>query len=238
MGRVYLPAEDLDRFGVDEAELLAGRPGRLLSVDARESLAAKNLAPAAAAAGVEFTPLVGDPLEVGIPECDLLFIDTKHTADHLWAELTRHAGQVRKRIAFHDTEIFGETGEDGSPGLLPAIRRFLRENPEWTTIRHDRNNHGLTVISRDPADKKPLPPAWKQAWNFAKAMAKDVRSGHRRVSLEVAESRLAECLMCDQHADGRCAKCGCYLNELPTGDPGKVWYASEACPVGKWHQDQ
>ncbi|HZV49511.1 MAG TPA: presqualene diphosphate synthase HpnD [Candidatus Dormibacteraeota bacterium] len=27
MGRVYLPAEDLDRFGVDEAELLAGRPG-------------------------------------------------------------------------------------------------------------------------------------------------------------------------------------------------------------------
>jgi phytoene synthase len=28
MGRVYLPAEDLHRFGVDEADLLAGRPGR------------------------------------------------------------------------------------------------------------------------------------------------------------------------------------------------------------------
>ncbi|HZU18968.1 MAG TPA: squalene/phytoene synthase family protein [Candidatus Dormibacteraeota bacterium] len=27
MGRVYLPAEDLDRFGVGEEELLAGRPG-------------------------------------------------------------------------------------------------------------------------------------------------------------------------------------------------------------------
>jgi phytoene synthase len=27
MGRIYLPAEDLDRFGVGEADLLAGRPG-------------------------------------------------------------------------------------------------------------------------------------------------------------------------------------------------------------------
>lgn len=27
MGRLYLPAEDLDQFGVDEADLLAGRPG-------------------------------------------------------------------------------------------------------------------------------------------------------------------------------------------------------------------
>ena len=52
-----------------------------------------------------------------------------HTADQLTRELQRHAGKVRQRIVLHDTQIFGERGEDGGPGLLVALRAFLREFP-------------------------------------------------------------------------------------------------------------
>ena len=50
-----------------------------------------------------------------------------------------------RRISLHDTQIFGEQGEDGGPGLLPALRRFLREHPEWSVVYHTQANHGLTV---------------------------------------------------------------------------------------------
>jgi len=69
-------------------------------------------------------------LSVDIASCDLLFIDTRHTADQLTWELQRHAGKVRQRIVLHDTQILGERGEDGGPGLLVALRAFLREFPE------------------------------------------------------------------------------------------------------------
>jgi hypothetical protein len=90
-------------------------------------------------------------LAIEIDETDLLFIDTKHTAAQLYGELQRHAARVRRWIALHDTETFGERGEDGGPGLLSALQRFLREQPEWTVTYHSATNNGFTVISRGPA---------------------------------------------------------------------------------------
>lgn len=62
-----------------------------------------------------------------------------------------------QRIVLHDRQSFSERGADGGPGLLAALRAFLREFPEWSVVYHTPANHGLTVISRDPRDKPALP---------------------------------------------------------------------------------
>ncbi|RMH32221.1 MAG: class I SAM-dependent methyltransferase [Planctomycetota bacterium] len=82
-----------------------------------------------------------------IPFCDLLFIDTYHTFDIVCAEL-RHAPRVGKYIVFHDTELFGEVGEDGRrPGINEAIDQTLPIG-EWDRTEHYPNNNGLTVYTR------------------------------------------------------------------------------------------
>ena len=93
-------------------------------------------------------------LETEIDETDLLFIDTWHCYDQLYAELTKHAPKVKKYIAFHDTQTYGTRSEEfmgrvGSNGLLPAIIHYLIENPNtWQFKIHRTNNNGLTVIER------------------------------------------------------------------------------------------
>ena len=171
--------------------------------------------------------LQGDSLAVDIDETDLLFIDTRHTAEQLWSELDRHALKVRRWIVLHDTQIFGERGEDGGPGLLPAIRRFLNENPEWSVVHHTQANHGLTVLSRDPHDKPALPGTIKMAANFTKSLAAHVADGLQKVEAPELQQRLEICTLCDQRNDDRCSVCGCYLAEKAS------WRSSE-CPLGKW----
>ena len=77
----------------------------------------------------------GNVLEQEIDYTDLLFIDTWHCYDQLYAELTKHAPKVKKYIAFHDTQTYGTRSEEfmgrvGSNGLLPAIIHYLIENPD------------------------------------------------------------------------------------------------------------
>jgi len=215
------------RHGVSTVALLAGQPQRFVSYDLQDDPIAEVLKRKQERTDFEFRR--GDSLSVEIEETDLLFIDTKHTADHLYAELDRHAGSVRRWIALHDTQIFGESGEDGGPGLLPALRRFLRERPEWSVIYHTQANHGFTVISRDERDKPSLPGKLQMAANFAKALAAHVADGAKKVDLEVLEQRLEICSLCDQRTDDRCAVCGCYLAEKAS------WRAS-FCPLGKWKE--
>ena len=81
--------------------------------------------------------------------CDLLFIDTWHTRDQLAAELRRHAGDVRQWILLHDTTAFGELGEDGGPGLWPAVIDFLAASDgRWRIAKRLENQNGLTVLER------------------------------------------------------------------------------------------
>ncbi len=95
-----------------------------------------------------------DVLETEIDETDLLFIDTWHCYDQLYAELTKHAPKVKKYIAFHDTQTYGTRSEEfmgrvGSNGLLPAIIHYMIDNPDvWRFKTHRTNNNGLTVIER------------------------------------------------------------------------------------------
>lgn len=84
--------------------------------------------------------IVGDSLEIEVPECDLLFIDTHHVYAQLSKELTLHGNKSSRWIVMHDTETF--------PEMVPAIDEFIDENPHWFVKEILRNNNGLTILER------------------------------------------------------------------------------------------
>jgi len=170
-------------------------------------------------------PLSGVALEA---ETDLLVIDTVHSAAHLRDELAAWAGLVRRRIVIRGTQAFGEVAEGSDePGLRVAMREWMREHPEWSVIYHTRDQYGLTVISRDPADKPKLPGVITLAANFAKAMANYVADGLTNVSAEEYEARTQICTLCEQRTNDRCSACGCFLSK-------KAAMRAMECPLGKW----
>jgi hypothetical protein len=136
------------RLGVSTKGLLYGRPQTLVSYDYKWYDTADVLASAAHDAGVHFRFIHADVLSVEIDDTDLLFIDTIHTYSQLTTELQRHAHRVRRYLVFHDTTTFGTRGEDGGPGIWPAIEDFLFAHPFWQIQEKYENNNGLTVLRR------------------------------------------------------------------------------------------
>lgn len=99
----------------------------------------------------KLTFICADVLKVDIEPTDLLFIDSRHTFNQLQAELCQHSGNVRRWIAMHDLEIFGEYGEDGAPGLKYALGQFLNDRSEWRECYKSTANNGLVIIERSCA---------------------------------------------------------------------------------------
>lgn len=91
--------------------------------------------------GTAFEFILADSRYVNLPLCDLMFFDTVHSNEHLTAELSAHAGSVKKFLVFHDTETFRDE-------LMPAIDKFLDEHPEWELKEVFTNNNGLTILKR------------------------------------------------------------------------------------------
>ena len=216
------------RYGVSTIAMLSGKPKRMTSYDIAQQTEIgliQNMV-----RDTEYKFVNGDSLTVDIEECDMLFIDTKHTADQLLAELLRHRGKVRRWIVMHDTETFGEFGEGGKSvaGLRPAMREFMKRYPEWTVHIHKQNNNGLTVLTRDPRDKKKLPGVIQMAANFTKTIAEYVSDGMTNVSKSELESRLSECTMCEFRNNEQCGICGCFMSS-------KAKMRTASCPLGKWH---
>jgi len=114
--------------------------GRAGLVDEVIKIAADN--------GVDFKFVLGSTLDIDIEETDLLFIDTLHTYNQLKAELSRHGNKSRKYIILHDTVTFGEVGQGGQAGLLPAVEEFINETPHWQIFEHLTNNNGLMILKR------------------------------------------------------------------------------------------
>jgi cephalosporin hydroxylase len=88
-------------------------------------------------------------LECDISNVDMLFIDSHHTYQQVKAELDRHSDKVKKYIVFHDTTLFGLSGQDpGSIGLWPAINAWLDSSPQWKVKQEYINNNGLLICER------------------------------------------------------------------------------------------
>ncbi len=89
-------------------------------------------------------------LEVEIPHCDLLMVDSLHTQHQLTYELRLHANAASKYIVLHDTETFAEVDEFtlAPGGLRPVIDEFLSENFHWGIKSHHPENNGLTILER------------------------------------------------------------------------------------------
>lgn len=135
---------------------LAGKPKELISIDIVhpstyinhdpngcdielvEQLANEN--------GIDFKFILGSTLEVEIPVCDLLFIDTLHNYSQLKKELELHSNKVKKYIILHDTESFKDKGESNNEdGIGRALDEFL-EKGMWIIKERLINNNGLTVL--------------------------------------------------------------------------------------------
>ncbi len=136
------------RTGVSTRAFLFAQPKTLVCYDIQHYPTVEEiLRPISGKTRLEF--IQADTLKVDIEETDLLFIDTLHTGAQLRAELARHGNKARKYLVFHDTESFGEVGEDGrKPGLNEAINDFFDANPQWRSMERHKNNNGLTILTR------------------------------------------------------------------------------------------
>lgn len=213
------------RHAVSTVALLAGQPKRFISLDVNPSSEAEELR--ALAGATDYSFVVGSSLLADPVSCDMLFIDTIHTKEQVAGELARHAAGVRKYLVFHDTVIFGQRGEDGGPGIMEAIRDFLKSKDEWIVLNHFQNNNGLLVLSRDPADRRPLPPNMEMAGNFLEAAGRFIVNKGGKVTEDQLKERLEACVMCRHRNGQRCAECGCPLAR-------KAPQIGEDCRLGLW----
>lgn len=92
-----------------------------------------------------FKFIQGNSLEVVIPSCDILFIDSYHSGEQLLQELKLHAGKCGI-VVLHDTTTYAEVGEGQTRGLLWAVRKFVNETAFKVRVAFS-NNNGLTVLA-------------------------------------------------------------------------------------------
>lgn len=140
------------RHGTSTLAIATGEPKWFITYDIEIKETVKQIhAIAAIDCGVNMSVIEANDLEIEIPECDLLFIDTLHTYTQLKQELALHGNKAKRYIVMHDIVSFGHTNEDGSaegPGLLPAIIEFLEANPHWHVESYYFNNNGLMILGR------------------------------------------------------------------------------------------
>jgi len=99
------------------------------------------------AAGIQFEFISGDSLHVRLEPCDLLFIDSFHTYEHLFLELIRHHCRAQKFILLHDTDV------PTCPGMFHAVEDFLLDNSDlWDLEARHRESPGLTILRRKAPD--------------------------------------------------------------------------------------
>jgi GT2 family glycosyltransferase len=83
-----------------------------------------------------------------LDEFDILFVDYVHTGECVEKEIKAHAHKVKKFIFFHDTNSFGDVGEDGKEGIKKPILDFLLENEEWRILYCENKNNGMIILGK------------------------------------------------------------------------------------------
>jgi predicted O-methyltransferase YrrM len=128
--------------GCSTAAWLKCLPKKLTTVDIGRALDEDLYAEIAKSIGVDFKYVIEDDLKVVIEETDLLFIDTMHTPDHTYLELTTHAHKAKRYLAFHDVNPTRFGTQEG-------IDRWHDEQPvRWNVVYHDIEDCGFLVLER------------------------------------------------------------------------------------------
>lgn len=169
------------------------------------------------------------------------------TTPEILGWLAEHAPKAKRFLAVHNIDTHGEYADPkrrpdaANPdanllGLMPGVRRFLADHPEWSVVDHVEGDGGLLVLSKDDRDRPAIEPGpAEQALRYTRSKFSHWWAGGHFLPLPMAERRLDQCLVCPAMAkDRRCSKCSCYLVERPDGSPGKVFYPRDSCPLGKW----
>lgn len=153
----------------------------------------------------------------------------------LWSEISRQKMDDYGNPVFQ--EFNGAKRPVMIPGILPAIRAFCGNDPEWSVLEHIGNAEdsptarstgmGCTVLTRLAADRKSLPSTLQMAANFAKALASHVASGGQEATPEELRIRLMICSDCPNRNVDACSICGCFLAK-------KAAWATQQCPIGRW----
>lgn len=130
---------------------IAETKGSLNSYEMKLLDGVQELFDAAQAQGLDAHLHLGNLLELAKFEtADVLLVDSHHTYHQVAAELTGFGDRINKFIIFHDTELYGLTGQDpGSVGIWPAINEFMDSHSEWKIIEQFYNNNGLLVIGKE-----------------------------------------------------------------------------------------
>lgn len=121
----------------------------------------------ASVAGAHWDYRIEDSRTAEIPTCDLLLLDSRHTAAQVDAELTAHAARVTRYLVFHDVGTFGEIGADGETGrqswtyvpggpsvprehlgIRPPIDWLMCRDRSWQIAQRYTDSHGLLVLER------------------------------------------------------------------------------------------
>lgn len=145
--------DSITEFGVQKGSssiaFAVGRPKKFVSYELYDVMDARVKALLGRYAGWKYHS-GANSLTTDIEETDVLFIDTDHMRDQLFAELSRHAPMTKHVILLHDTANCGLLGERGAEhgGLLHAINDFIAANPAWYIEHTYMQNHGLTVLRR------------------------------------------------------------------------------------------
>jgi hypothetical protein len=117
------------------------QPNKFTTVDRGIALDVELFKQAATEAGVDFNFIIGDDLEIEIEPCELLFIDTVHTDEHTFQELTIHASKASRYLAFHDVATPRFTTIDG-------INRWWKDHSEWKLKYKDEDDCGFMILER------------------------------------------------------------------------------------------
>ena len=141
------------RYVVSSFAFAHARPKKLICVDISNNENITNFINLCRKENINAVFDHASTLSYELEEVDLLFIDTLHSFNQLTQELKLHADKVKKYLIFHDVISFGNKNEDDGQvgencGLVPAIRNFLKENPNWKELETYTNNNGLTVLHR------------------------------------------------------------------------------------------
>ena len=151
------------RWGSSTIAFLAGNTSKLISYDIQITNEINHIINLSKTIDTDFIFNKQDTLSIDIETTDVLFIDTLHTYNQLYNELTKHSEKVKHHILLHDTISFREKDEvlynhasnlvknmsNTKKGLYAAVIDFISTNNDWYIEKEYDNNNGLMVLSRN-----------------------------------------------------------------------------------------